>query len=215
MILIDEADYLLQIKQSSSNTIDERPQHFLRAVLQSDIGTYLRAVVAGTTELSTYVSKRSSPFFNHLMPKSMELDENGEVIIEIKNTSSEVIKSSTIILKYEDIKYQHFNKKDSSNYLEFNDIGTNRERTKKMNFTAASKLSDKTFRSQIIVETDKSANNKPCPFYVTQRRLPIKTYWWIINPLILLVNGFIAKKELLSILLSWISQSSNSVRPKE
>lgn len=85
VLLIDEADYLLQIKQNSSNIIDERPQHFLRAVLQSDIGTYLRAVVAGTTELSTYVSKRSSPFFNHFKHsqlKPFDDKETRDLIIE-------------------------------------------------------------------------------------------------------------------------------------
>jgi hypothetical protein len=57
VMLIDEADVLL--------SVDERLQNILRAALQSmSIGPFLRAVVAGTSALSTFVSNKSSPFFN-------------------------------------------------------------------------------------------------------------------------------------------------------
>jgi len=78
ILLLDEADFLLRIRPGlpmvrelapfieQDAPVDERPQNILRAALQSsEIGADLRAVVAGTTDLSTYVSQRSSPFFNH------------------------------------------------------------------------------------------------------------------------------------------------------
>ncbi|MGB0383908.1 MAG: ATP-binding protein [Ardenticatenaceae bacterium] len=79
VLLLDEADYLLKVEVEDSglflgwlNSIrgrrqrDERVQNLLRAALQSrEIGADLRAVVAGTSDLSTYISQRSSPFFNH------------------------------------------------------------------------------------------------------------------------------------------------------
>jgi branched-chain amino acid transport system substrate-binding protein len=71
VLLLDEANYLLEVKTASRghrgrNQIDELPQNILRAALQSaKIGGDLRAVVAGTSDLSTYISQRSSPFFNH------------------------------------------------------------------------------------------------------------------------------------------------------
>ncbi len=58
ILLLDEADFLLKV--------DERLQNILRAALQSrEVGVDLRAVMAGTSDLSTYISQRSSPFFNH------------------------------------------------------------------------------------------------------------------------------------------------------
>jgi hypothetical protein len=57
-------------------------QNILRATLQSgEVGGKLRAVVTGTNDLSTYVSQRSSPFFNHfrlvsLKPLSREETED-------------------------------------------------------------------------------------------------------------------------------------------
>ncbi|MEW5872855.1 MAG: pentapeptide repeat-containing protein [Chloroflexota bacterium] len=78
VLLLDEADYLLKIEMArpgiqgiidgimGRRQIDEHLQNILRAALQSaKIGGDLRAVVAGTSDLSTYVSQRSSPFFNH------------------------------------------------------------------------------------------------------------------------------------------------------
>ncbi len=94
VLLIDEADYLLQVKRNSSNIVDaprsgslrDRAQNILRAALQSsEIGNYLRAVVVGTRELSTYVSQRSSPFFNHFRFVNLRLfstDETRELIVK-------------------------------------------------------------------------------------------------------------------------------------
>lgn len=82
VLLLDEADYLLKVRPTTSSIyekllllidaiqgkplVDERLQNILRATLQSaQVGANLRAVVAGTTDLSTYISQRSSPFFNH------------------------------------------------------------------------------------------------------------------------------------------------------
>lgn len=144
------------------------------------------------------------------LPKSIELDENGEVTIGIENTSSEEIKVLSLTFKSKDIKYQHLKKQETTNLLEFNDIDPNIVKSKKINFTSASEISDTIFRSQIIIQTDTLPNNKPCSFDIARRRLPIKKYWWIIDPVILLVSGFIARKELLPILLSIISQPSNS-----
>lgn len=58
VLLLDEADYILKV--------EDRLQNLMRAAFQSlEVGSVVRAVVAGTTDLSTYVSQRSSPFFNH------------------------------------------------------------------------------------------------------------------------------------------------------
>jgi WD40 repeat protein len=78
VLLLDEANYLLKIEMArpgiqgivdaimDRHQIDERVQNILRATLQSGkIGGDLRAVVAGTSDLSAYVSQQSSPFFNH------------------------------------------------------------------------------------------------------------------------------------------------------
>ncbi len=86
ILLLDEADYLLKVKQKQSNVIDERIQNILRAALQSsDIGTDLRAVVAATTDLSTYISQHSSPFYNHFrfVPlKPLSVKETEELIVK-------------------------------------------------------------------------------------------------------------------------------------
>jgi WD40 repeat protein/Cdc6-like AAA superfamily ATPase len=77
VLLLDEADYLLAIMAGSllerliryfldKPVVDDRVQNILRATLQSlSVGDRIRAAVAGTTDLSTYMSQRSSPFFNH------------------------------------------------------------------------------------------------------------------------------------------------------
>src|SRR6266496_5276317 len=79
ILLIDEADVLLEIKKEEASffssmrwlrrkhQVDDGAQRILRAALQSPkTGSSLRAVVAGTTALATYTSsQRSSPFFNH------------------------------------------------------------------------------------------------------------------------------------------------------
>src|SRR5262249_16432789 len=58
VLLLDEADYILQV--------EDRLQHVMRAAFQArEVGDAVRVVVAGTTDLSTYISQRSSPFFNH------------------------------------------------------------------------------------------------------------------------------------------------------
>jgi AAA+ ATPase superfamily predicted ATPase len=58
VLLLDEADFILKV--------EDRLQNLMRAAFQSlEVGSVVRAVVAGTTDLSTYVSQRSSPFFNH------------------------------------------------------------------------------------------------------------------------------------------------------
>ena len=146
-------------------------------------------------------------------PKSMELDENGEVAIKVKNTSSEVIKLLTVILKSDEIEYKNSKKDDYSNHLEFKNILANGGiKYNTMMFNSASKIDDQTFSSQIIVKTDKLVNNNPCMYDVDKRRFPfpIKKYWWIKDSLLLFASGFIARKNLLSIFLSLISQSSRS-----
>lgn len=78
VLLLDEANYLLKIEKTrpgiqgiidgivGRHQIDERVQNILRSALQSTrVGSDLRAVVAGTSDLSAYVSQQSSPFFNH------------------------------------------------------------------------------------------------------------------------------------------------------
>lgn len=86
VLLLDEADYLLKVKQKELNIIDERIQNILRAALQSsEIGTDLRAVVAATTDLSTYISQHSSPFYNHFrfVPlKPLSIKETEELIVK-------------------------------------------------------------------------------------------------------------------------------------
>ncbi|KYC34663.1 hypothetical protein WA1_50570 [Scytonema hofmannii PCC 7110] len=86
VLLLDEADYLLKVKQKQLNTIDERIQNILRAALQSnEIGTDLRAVVAATTDLSTYISQHSSPFYNHFrfVPlKPLSVKETEDLIVK-------------------------------------------------------------------------------------------------------------------------------------
>ncbi|MHC5914813.1 MAG: pentapeptide repeat-containing protein [Nostoc sp.] len=103
VLLLDEADYLLHIKYESKQKsfsnyglpfvfykpkplIDERVQNILRAALQSNkIGVNLRAVVAGTTDLSSYISQHSSPFFNHfrfVRLKPLTPEETRNLIIE-------------------------------------------------------------------------------------------------------------------------------------
>jgi hypothetical protein len=57
-LLLDESDFILKI--------EDRLQNVMRAAFQSlEVGADLRVVVAGTTDLSTYIAQRSSPFFNH------------------------------------------------------------------------------------------------------------------------------------------------------
>jgi tetratricopeptide (TPR) repeat protein len=82
VLLLDEADYLLRIASLPKTAaewvshviaalrgepmVDERAQNVLRAALQSqDVSADLRAVISGTSDLSTYMSQRTSPFFNH------------------------------------------------------------------------------------------------------------------------------------------------------
>lgn len=106
ILLIDEADYLLNVKPKPDgiqewftyriNTfkgkppIDERLQNVLRAALQSEeVGADLRAVVAGTSDLSTYVSRRASPFFNHFRfepLKPLTIEETHQLITEPAST---------------------------------------------------------------------------------------------------------------------------------
>jgi hypothetical protein len=58
VLLADEGDFLLEI--------DDQLQNLLRAALQSwEVGADLRVVVAGTSRLSSYISRQSSPFYNH------------------------------------------------------------------------------------------------------------------------------------------------------
>ena len=93
VLLIDEADYLLKVRRPGfagwidvllgRPHIDERVQNILRSTLQSDVGTDLRAVVAGTSDLFYYVSQRSSPFFNHfrfVRLKPLTSDQTRELI---------------------------------------------------------------------------------------------------------------------------------------
>jgi uncharacterized protein YjbI with pentapeptide repeats len=79
VLMLDEADSLLEVKNAQQDGIDERPQNILRAALQSrEIGNDLRAVLAATTELATYMSKRSSPLFNHFRKVSLKPLSNEE-----------------------------------------------------------------------------------------------------------------------------------------
>jgi|GEM_PF-1728763 len=88
VLLIDEADYLLKVKQTSSDRMDDRVQNILRAALQSsEIGPYLRAVVAATSDLSAYVSQRSSPFFNHFRFVKLRLFSDEEIRTLIVETA--------------------------------------------------------------------------------------------------------------------------------
>jgi len=96
ILLLDEADFLLEVEEKNNVTylmkllgkriIDESIQRFLRAALQSSrIGSCLRATVAGTTDLSTYVLQRSSPFFNHFrfVPlKPLKKPETEDLIVK-------------------------------------------------------------------------------------------------------------------------------------
>jgi AAA+ ATPase superfamily predicted ATPase len=102
VLLLDEADYLLRISRPPrsfletlkyfylslrrNSIIDERPQNILRAVLQSEkVGQYLRAVVAGTSDLSRYISQHTSPFFNHfrlVRLKPLSITETKDLIIK-------------------------------------------------------------------------------------------------------------------------------------
>ena len=98
ILLLDEADYLLNVRKENTGIrsipslfkkqgkIDELIQNILRTALQSSkIGKDLRAVVAGTSVLATYVSKGSSPFFNHfklLFIKPLNNNEIRELIIK-------------------------------------------------------------------------------------------------------------------------------------
>ena len=158
-------------------------------------------------ELATFTCSFTDGKLEIEIPKSMELDENGEVTIKIKNTSAAVIELLTVILESEEIEYQH--SKNSSSLLELKNIRAKETKHEKMSFSSASEISDRIFSSQVTVQKNKSVNNNSCSFDVAQRRLPIKTYWWIINPLLLLVSGFITKKDLLPIFLSLISQLSS------
>ena len=78
VLLLDEADSLLNVKVPGheldpSAPLDEQLQNRIRGALQSrEIGANVRAVVAGTHDLWTYVSGHSSPFFNHFRPVLLE-----------------------------------------------------------------------------------------------------------------------------------------------
>jgi AAA+ ATPase superfamily predicted ATPase len=94
ILLLDEADFLLQIKEEDTfermqkieYKVDEHAQRILRAALQSPkTGSRLRAVVAGTTDLSTYVTQHSSPFFNHfrfIHLKPLSPEETYDLIVK-------------------------------------------------------------------------------------------------------------------------------------
>jgi len=85
VLLIDEADYFLEIRRSdSSGEVDPLVQNILRSTLQSDIGADLRAVVAGSNNLLYYISQHGSPFFNHFKVvrlKPLTRDQTQELII--------------------------------------------------------------------------------------------------------------------------------------
>jgi serine/threonine protein kinase/energy-coupling factor transporter ATP-binding protein EcfA2 len=107
VLLIDEAEYLLKVEPYPSgiwgafsrfadslrgrHIVDERLHNVLRAALQSrEIGNDLCAVVAGTTDLSTYFSQQSSPFFNHFrfVPlKPLTIEETLELIVRPASSS--------------------------------------------------------------------------------------------------------------------------------
>jgi Cdc6-like AAA superfamily ATPase len=72
VLLLDEADYLLKVVHNIDRQIDDRIQNILRAMLQSEVGTDVRAVVAGTSDLSGYIAQRSSPFYNHFHEVSLK-----------------------------------------------------------------------------------------------------------------------------------------------
>jgi Cdc6-like AAA superfamily ATPase len=98
ILLLDEADFLLEVEEASSSPalrrgrrrgrhqVDERVQRVLRAALQSQkTGSCLRAVVAGTGDLSTYMLQHSSPFFNHfrfIHLKPLSSEETRELIVK-------------------------------------------------------------------------------------------------------------------------------------
>ncbi len=97
VLLLDEADFLLEVKEEKPtdnfdekgegrSQTDERVQRVLRAALQSSkTGSHLRAVVAGTTNLSTYMLKHSSPFFNHfrfVYLKQLSKEETHDLIVK-------------------------------------------------------------------------------------------------------------------------------------
>ena len=84
VLLIDEADYFLEIRPRYFPwRVDPLCQNILRSTLQSDIGADLRAVIAGSNALLYYVSQHSSPFFNHFKPvrlKPLTRDQTQELI---------------------------------------------------------------------------------------------------------------------------------------
>jgi len=98
ILLLDEADFLLEVEEESASPtlprvvrrgrhqVDERVQRVLRAALQSHkTGSCLRAVVAGTGDLSAYMLQHSSPFFNHfrfLHLKPLSREETRELIVK-------------------------------------------------------------------------------------------------------------------------------------
>ncbi len=98
ILLLDEADFLLEIEEESNSPaprrgmrkgrhrVDERVQRVLRAALQSQkTGSCLRAVVAGSGDLSTYMLQHSSPFFNHFRfvhLKPLSREETRELIVK-------------------------------------------------------------------------------------------------------------------------------------
>ncbi len=75
-----------RLRRQGRHQIDERVQRVLRASLQSQkTGSCLRAVVAGTGDLSTYMLQNSSPFFNHFRfvhLKPLSLEETHELIVK-------------------------------------------------------------------------------------------------------------------------------------
>jgi hypothetical protein len=87
VLLFDEADFLLQVREEgeSVSRIDERIQRILRAALQSQkLGSCLRAVVAGTTDLANNWHQHSSPFFNHfrfVQLKPLSIEETHNLIV--------------------------------------------------------------------------------------------------------------------------------------
>lgn len=78
VLMLDEADSLLEVKHEQLEEVDARPQNILRAALQSaEVGKDLRAILAATNDLATHMSTHSSPLFNHfrnvpLKPLSIE-----------------------------------------------------------------------------------------------------------------------------------------------
>ena len=90
VLMLDEADSLLEVRDEKRNSVDERPQNILRSVLQSsEVGNELSAILAATTELAAYMSKRSSPLFNHFRKvplKPLSLAETEKLIREPAKT---------------------------------------------------------------------------------------------------------------------------------